>query len=175
MITCPSCGAETLEGTDDCSQCGNSLSGFHLSEPGDSVERALLEDRLTALSPSKPVRVAPDCSVREVLRLLIDRHIGSVVVTDGDRVVGIFSERDALMKLNTDAASLGDRPVSEFMTLAPRTLVATAKVAFALKEMDLGGYRHIPIVDDESRLTGIVSVRDVLRYLTEKMAISEST
>ena len=57
------------------------------------------------------------------------------------------------------------------MTLSPRTLVADAKVAFALKEMDLGGYRHIPIVDDESRLTGVVSIRDVLRYLTRKMAI----
>ena len=171
MITCPSCGAETIEGADECSLCGNSLSPFHLPEPTGYLERALLDDRLTDLSPSKPVRVSPDCPERDVISLLIDRHIGSVIVTEGDHVAGIFSERDALMKLGTNAAIWGDRPVSEFMTLSPRTLVADAKVAFALKEMDLGGYRHIPIVDDESRLTGVVSIRDVLRYLTRKMAI----
>lgn len=173
MITCPSCGTETLEGAEECPECGNSLSQLYLSEPTDSVERAVLEDRLAALSPSKPVCVSPDCSVCDAIKLLIEHRIGSVVVTESDRVVGIFSERDALMKINADAAVLGDHPVSDFMTPSPRTLVADARVAFALKEMDLGGYRHIPIVDDESRITGVISIRDVLRYLTEKMSADE--
>ncbi len=169
MITCPSCGTEALEGADECPQCGNSLSQLHLQEPADSAERAVLEDRLAALNPSRPICVAPDVPVRDVIRLLVKHHIGSVVITEADKVVGIFSERDALMKINADVAQLGDRPVSEFMTPTPKTLVADARVAFALKEMDLGGYRHIPIVDEESRLTGVISIRDVLRYLTEKL------
>lgn len=173
MNTCPSCGAENLEGADACSQCGDSLAPFHLSEPAGSVERALLEDRLSTLNPSKPFTVSPDRPVSEVMQLLIEHHIGSVVVTSGEQVVGIFSERDALMKINTDAAAFSGRPVSDFMTPAPKTLIASAKVAFALKEMDLGGYRHIPIVDEQSHLTGMVSVRDVLRYLTDKMAVSQ--
>lgn len=173
MITCPSCGTETLEGAEDCPQCGNSLSQLYLPERTDSVERAVLKDRLSALTPRKAICVAPDCSVRDVIKLLVKHHIGSVVVTEADRIVGIFSERDALMKINDEAASLADRPVSEFMTPSPRTLVADAKVAFALKEMALGGYRHIPIVDDQGRVTGIISIRDVLRYLTEKMTADQ--
>jgi CBS domain-containing protein len=55
------------------------------------------------------------------------------------------------------------------MTASPQTLDQDAKVAFAVQRMDLGGYRHIPIVDDEDRLVGTISVRDILAYLTEKM------
>ena len=170
MITSPSCGTEALEGADECPQCKNSLSQLHLQEPADSTERAVLEERISALNPSPPVCISPDVPVRDVIRLLVKHRIGSIVITEADKVVGIFSERDALMKINADVARLGDRPVSEFMTPAPRTLVADARVAFALKEMDLGGYRHIPIVDEESRVTGVISIRDVLRYLTEKLS-----
>ena len=172
MTTCPSCSAENIDGSDECSRCGNSLSPLHLPEPANPVERALLQDRLSALSPCTPVCVPPDCPVRDVIQLLLRQHIGSVVVSEGDLVVGIFSERDALMKLGTQAAALGDRPVSQFMTPAPRTMPADAKVAFAIKEMDLGGYRHLPVVDSDHRIRGVISVRDVLRYLTRVMAVS---
>ncbi len=169
MMTCPSCNADNIPGADQCAECGQSLAGQHLSEPATEVERSLLRDHLSALDPGVPVCVRSDLAVRQVIRLLVDRHIGSVVVVEEGRVVGIFSERDALMKLNTEAESLGHLPVAEFMTLSPRTLVATAKVAFALKEMDVGGYRHLPIIDKEGRPVGIVSVRDILHYLTERL------
>ena len=45
-----------------------------------------------------------------------------------------------------------------------------AKIAFAVQRMDLGGYRHLPIVDREGQLSGIISVRDILEYLTERMS-----
>jgi len=91
-------------------------------------------------------------------------------VVEQGKLVGIFTERDVLMKLNDRAAELGDRPVSQFMTETVQSLPATAKIAFALHRMDLGGYRHVPIVDDEGRPIGIFSVRDMLNYLTRKMA-----
>ena len=73
------------------------------------------------------------------------------------------------MSLNTEASALGDRPVSGFMTAPPETLEPDAKVAFAVQRMAVGGYRHIPIVGGGGELGGIVSVRDILRYLTDKM------
>ena len=63
-------------------------------------------------------------------------------------MVGIFSERDALMRLNVDAAQLAGRPMREFMTASPDTLETDAPIAFALHKMDVGGYRHMPIMTD---------------------------
>ena len=56
------------------------------------------------------------------------------------------------------------------MTPNPQTLVANAKIAFAVQRMDLGGYRHLPIVGEAGELVGIISARDILRHLTDVMA-----
>jgi CBS domain-containing protein len=174
-MNCPYCGADNLDGVDDCAECGQSLSDAHLTDPPTAVEQSLLADHLQVLDPQTPVVVSADTPVRDVLRAMVDRGTGCVVVADGDRSVGIFSERDALMRLNTAASALGDRPVSVFMTAEPETLEPTAKVVFAVQRMDLGGYRHIPIVDEGGELAGIVSVRDILRYLTDKMGESRES
>ena len=127
-------------------------------------------DRIGVLNPKTPIHVSPDTPVRDVLRMLVDRRIGCMIVSDGGKPVGLFSERDALVRLGTDAASQGDRPIADFMTAAPETLPVDAKVAFALQRMDVGGYRHLPIVDDAGTVTGIISVRDILKYLAAKLA-----
>ena len=168
-MTCPYCGAENIDGVDDCAECGQPLSDAYLADPSTTVEQSLLTDHVDVLSPKKPIAISAQTPVRDVLRMLVDRGIGCLIVADEGKPVGIFSERDALVKLNTNAASLGDRPVSEFMTTAPETLEIGAKVAFAVQRMEVGGYRHLPIVGDAGELTGIISVRDILRYLTEKL------
>ena len=169
-MNCPWCGADNLDGVDDCAACGQSLSDAHLPDPPTIVQRSLLTDHVAVLSPQDPVVVAADTPVRDVLRAMVDGGTGCVVVAEGKRPVGIFSERDALMSLNTEAPTLGDRPVSGFMTAPPETLEPDAKVAFAVQRMAVGGYRHIPVVGDRGELAGIVSVRDILRYLTDRMA-----
>lgn len=172
-MTCPWCGADNLDGVDDCAACGQSLSDAHLPDPPTVVEQGLLADHVPVLAPQTPVAAAADTPVRDVLRAMVDAGTGCVVVADGNRPVGIFSERDALMRLNTDAPAMGGRPVSDFMTAPPDTLAPDAKVAFAVQRMAVGGYRHIPIVGADGDLAGIVSVRDILRYLTERMGGGE--
>ena len=168
-MICPYCGAENIEGVDDCGKCGEALSDTHLHEPATTVERCLLADHIDTLAPKTPVAVAANTPVRDVLRTMVERRIGCLIVAEGGKPVGVFSERDALTKLHENAAALGDRPVADFMTAHPETLQADAKVAFAVQRMDVGGYRHIPIVDRSGALTGIISVRDILDYLTEKL------
>ncbi|MCA9119623.1 MAG: CBS domain-containing protein [Planctomycetaceae bacterium] len=169
MIECPFCGAENIPGIDDCEGCGQSLSHDHGGPPINEIERSLVKDRINTLAPKQPCTVSPDATVGEVLREMAGNRIGCVIVVEGGKPVGIFSERDALMKLNTEAASLSDRPISEFMTVNPETLRDSAKVAFAVHRMDLGGYRHLPIVSGDNQLQGIISVRSILNYLTERM------
>ena len=166
MTHCKYCGSENIEGTDDCAVCGQSLDDVHLAQPRNEVERSLLRDRISVLNPMRPITAAPTTPVGDVLRLMVEHGIGCVVVADGNLPIGIFSERDALRKINTEAPGLTARPVSEFMTPTPQSLVADAKIAFAVHRMDLGGYRHLPIVDERGELVGIISARDILRHLT---------
>ena len=173
MTDCPHCGSENIKGADDCAECGQPLVDSHLAPPQNEVERSLLRDRISVLAPKKPVTAVATTPVGDVLRLMVEHGIGCVVVVDGDRPIGIFSERDALGKIGADAADVTARPVSEFMTANPQTLVASAKIAFAVQRMDLGGYRHLPIVGGKGELVGIISARDILRHLTEAMSRGE--
>ena len=173
MIACPYCDNENIEGADVCDQCGQPLSDMHLTSPISLVEKSLLNDRIETLQPRQPVTVSADTPISDVLKKMVANKMGCVLVLEGETLVGIFSERDALLKLNTEAAEHADRPVSDFMTTSPRTLTASSKIAFAVRQMDLGGYRHVPIVDETGTATGIISVRDILRYLSSKITAAE--
>ncbi len=168
MILCPYCDAENIEGADVCEECQLSLTDLSLRPPASEVERGLLRDRIESLKPNKPLSVGPDMPIGEVLKSMIARGVGCMMIVDGDRLLGIFSERDAMMRLNVDAAKMADRPVSEVMTVNPATLRSRDKIAFALQRMNVGGFRHVPILDENDRLVGVISIRDILRYLTAR-------
>jgi CBS domain-containing protein len=170
MLICQFCFDENIDGAEHCENCGQPLDDSHLRPPMTEAERSLLGDRVSRLGPKAAVTVAPTTPVGEVLRLMVERKIGCVVVARGVRPVGIFSERDALRKLGSSAAELASRPVSEFMTSSPETMMADAKIAFAVQRMDLGGFRHLPIVEKQGDLVGVISARDILQYLTDVMS-----
>ncbi|MCI0333613.1 MAG: CBS domain-containing protein [Planctomycetes bacterium] len=168
-VVCPFCEAENIEGADECEACGEALTDLSVRIPTTSVEADLLRDRIERLWPKSPSTVTLDTPVGDVLKKMVDAKIGCVMVVDKGKLVGIFSERDALMKLNTDAPKFLKRPISQFMTPDPVTLETSDKIAFALHKMNVGGYRHIPILF-EGKLVGVISIRDILGYLTERIA-----
>jgi CBS domain-containing protein len=172
MIVCPHCDSENIEGADECEHCNQPLTELSIRVPASSVEAALLRDRIEILWPKSPSTVAPDTPVKKVLKKMVSEGIGCVMIVDGGDLRGIFSERDALMKLNAESARLMDKPISQFMTPDPVTLETSDKIAFALHKMNLGGYRHIPILFG-GKLAGVISIRDILRYLTERIAKSQ--
>src|SRR3954454_6881151 len=170
-ILCPYCEAENIEGADECDKCGEGLTHLSRRIPGSSVEADLLRDRIERLWPKSPSTVTPQTTVGEVLKRMVDKRIGCVMIVDAGKLVGIFSERDALMKLNADAPKFLSRPISQFMTADPVTLETSDKIAYALHKMNVGGYRHMPILF-QGKLAGVISIRDILRYLTERIAAS---
>lgn len=170
LLPCPYCDAEVIQGADECAACGQPLTDFHLPIPATPVERALLSDRVRLFQGRQPLVVSPTMPLREVLRLLVDNKVGCVLVVDSGKLAGIFTERDVLLKVGEDATAFGDRPVSEFMTANVQSLPPTAKIAFAVQRMEQGGYRHVPVMNDAGETVGIFSVRDILNYLTRKMA-----
>jgi len=168
-MICPDCGFDNLEGVDTCERCSQSLTAFSKPQGQTAIEKAIFRDRIDVLKPREHPLVSPDMPVGRVLELLVQKKVGCALVVEGETLVGIFSERDALFRLNTEAASLADRPIRQFMTPSPVTLELKNKIAFALHRMALGGYRHIPIMC-EGKLIGVISVRDILGYITQKLA-----
>jgi CBS domain-containing protein len=169
---CPSCKFENIEGIDQCEQCGQSLVGKPLAT--SAVEAKIFHDRICDLPPREPLVCSPDTPLAEVVELLYKHSVGAVTVVKGEKIVGIFSERDALMRMNVGYRSLLDKPVRDYMTRKPVTLEGRDKIAYALHKMDLGGYRHIPVTDD-GKLTGMISVRLILKYITEKLLSADAT
>lgn len=163
---CPACGHHVMDGDEFCEDCRYPLLDWERQTPRSNLERNIIRDRIRCLSPRSPHIASPATPVGEVIRMLVDREIGSVIIVEDDRILGIFSERDVLWKLNTEVHELRSRPVSEFMTRHVETIDLDDKLALALHKMDLGGYRHLPVTD-EDKLCGIISIRDIMRYMTE--------
>jgi CBS domain-containing protein len=166
-VICPFCKTDNISGVDACAACGQSLVEFE--EPAGELENAIARHPVSVLAPREPVSVPPSCTAREAVRLLALRNIGSLLVVEDGRPVGIFTERDVLARISADPARL-DRPVADSMTAPPVVVHKQDSLAYALHCMSLGGYRHLPIVDKEGRAAGIVSVRDILRFLCIRFA-----
>ena len=99
---------------------------------------------------------------------MVQHGIGCLIVEQQGTLAGIFTERDVLNKISEELPL--DRPVSEFMTVSPTAIEPDDSIAYALHTMDLGGYRHLPIVDGGGKPIGIISVRDILRFLCIRFA-----
>lgn len=161
---CPDCGFENLAGAESCDRCGQPL--VEQGGPACSLSFRLLETEVGVLVSRPPVFVTADVSIGESLNRLCAESIGCLLVKDGaGKLCGIFSERDAVLKTDPQVDGAWDRPVSELMTADPETIDAAEKVAFAIRAMDLGGYRHLPVTRDGD-VIGVVTVRDVLGFLT---------
>ncbi|HEY3967364.1 MAG TPA: CBS domain-containing protein [Planctomycetaceae bacterium] len=166
-MKCPDCGHESVPGADECQGCGGSLWG--LESQGNEVEQSIAAHPISVLCPREPVCVTPETPVSEVLAAMAAKHIGCVLIEENANLLGVFSERDALNKVSLDQKNLS-RPVGDFMTASPATATKSDSIGFVLQAMDLGGYRHLPIVNSANIAVGIISSRDILRFLAVKFA-----
>ena len=109
------------------------------------------------------ITVRPHTTVLEVIGLLKEYNLGSVVVSpDGRQVAGIVTERDVVRRL-TDGTEFLDGPVSEIMTTDVQTCTAKDSVQSLMEIMTEQRIRHLPVVDDRGALTGIVSIGDAVK------------
>lgn len=120
------------------------------------------------LEPPPVAEVAESAAIDSVIQLMLERGLGAVLVQREGRTVGIFTERDVLRRVVSCAVG-GERPVSEVMTPDPETLGLDDGIAFALNKMIVGGFRHIPIVDDKGVPVAMLSQRDVVAFIVSRM------
>lgn len=120
-----------------------------------------------------PVIMSPSATVAETCQKMTERQVGAVLVSeDNERLVGIFTGRDAVSRVLALGRSGSDTMVGDIMTVEPNTIQPGRTAIEALRIMQDGGYRHIPVVDD-GQIVGIVSRGD-FRGL-EKARLDEET
>jgi len=135
--------------------------------PGSpDLESALASESVGSAASHPALVVDASTPLGRVLQLMREGNRGAVLVVSDGTLVGIFTERDVLMKVAGSPTDLDHTVVSQLMTVDPVTLPLDASVAFALNKMLIEGFRHIPLVDDHNRPIGVVSMRDLIDYLS---------
>lgn len=163
IVICPSCGAENIEGVDTCENCMADLRSLDVPDTFQIASDSDLTIRLRDIRLSRVNALPPTAPVREAIASLRQDSVGAVVIVEGVKVVGIFTDRDVLKRVAGNAGAL-DAPVSQYMTPDPVVLRDDDTMAAALNKMGDGGFRHIPMLHD-GKLSGIVTGRDVLQWL----------
>lgn len=163
-MVCPTCGHLNIPGSDECEKCHFALASLDAPAPSDRIERSLMMQAVALLEPRPPVTVGVGDDLGRAVREMIDQRVGALLVTDANgALAGILTERDFLTKV-AGTPGFAALPVAQFMTPRPESVRRSDSLAFALGKMDIGGYRHLPVVED-GRPVGVISVRDILRHL----------
>lgn len=130
------------------------------------LSRNLRVDSVSRLDPSPPRQVDADDTVARAVEEMRAWSVGCLLVTEQGRVVGIFTERDLLTRVLAPGKRL-DAPIRLHMTAPPVTVSPKDPVRTAIRRMQKGGYRHLPVVDESDRPVGVLSARRVVHYLVE--------
>ena len=110
----------------------------------------------------KLISASKDMTVRAACRLMAEKKVGAILVLEDGRIAGIFTERDALSKVLATSLDPDTALLSQVMAHDPQTIRADKPLAYALQMMADGGFRHVPVVDDQGGPVGMVSARDAL-------------
>ncbi len=129
-----------------------------------TLAQSLRADPVSRLSLRPVCSIDAATPIDQTLRRMIDERIGCVLVTEHGRLAGIFTERDFVDRVVAAGLDVG-RPISGVMTRTPKTIAHTDSIQNAIEIMEGGGYRHLPVLAEDARPTGVLSVKDVVHYL----------
>lgn len=163
---CPGCGYENLTGADICENCGADIFGVDVPQQAPAFQGQLLGEHLDRLGAPAPLTVPPNTPIMEAIHLMLRNQADCLLVVSDDRLVGIFTDRDAVVKVA--GKRVDTFHVRDFMTPDPVVLRHDEPIAVAIHKMAVGDFRHIPILD-KGRPTGVVTARDVFHHLAAQL------
>lgn len=136
----------------------------------DNLERALAEEPVSSIQCAPYASIAPDASVGDAVAKLGQMGIGCLIVMEGPRMVGLFSERDVLNKVAENFERTCKLPVSDLMTKKIMSIEDSDPAGAALCLMAAFGYRHAPVLGPKGEVVGIVSPQRMLEFLQRHLA-----
>ncbi|MFN4120832.1 CBS domain-containing protein [Acidovorax sp.] len=118
--------------------------------------------------------IAPTASVLDALQLMAEKGIGALVVTEGDAIAGIFTERDYARKIALMGRTSAVTQVRDVMTSAVRFVRPDQTSEQCMQIMSTGRLRHLPVVDGNTKLVGMISIGDLVKdIISEQKFIIE--
>ncbi len=147
------------------------IAAERYDRPRKVLDQMMINEPIRRLRPRQPPTCVPvGESVAAAIELMRRNNIGSVLVVDGRRLVGILTERDILCKITAVHQDPRAKRVEEVMTRDPACLHLDDPIVFALNRMGVGGFRHVPLVDENHYPVGLISVRHLVRYMVDFFA-----
>ena len=144
------------------------LSDYSPPEFADGLEEALCDNDLTSMQLTPMVTVGLEVPVKDVMDRMAELGIACVLVIDDDQHLhGVFTERDVLDKVAEQYEQVKDLPVRVVMTLDPMCVYEMEMPAKALNLMAVGNFRHVPVLDADDRLVGVLGPRRVTDFLNK--------
>ena len=118
------------------------------------------------LKPFMPITIDIEDSLQDALMFMQMKQFGCVLVTKGSELAGIVTERDIIAKV-APHGDFDSVKVKDIMTPNPEAFHENDEIAYAVKAMSVGGYRHVPIVNESHEPVGMLSVKDVIRFIVD--------
>lgn len=135
------------------------------AESPRAFDEEMLRAPISELQPRAPITIEPQASALEAIALMQENRCGCVLVCRSGKLKGIFTERDVLEDVVGQGVDPSKTPVRKLMTENPEYLRLTDSIAYALNLMSVGGFRHVPLVDNARVPVGVISVKDVIGYI----------
>ena len=118
----------------------------------------------------------PDDHIKDILKVLKLKNIGSVIVINSDgQVIGLFSQRDYLIRVPMEKLDLDEEKVETYMNSNPLKLYLDSSLSGAISALASSNSRYIVLVDDDEKPVGVLSQGDIIKYLAKSIKVLEST
>jgi CBS domain-containing protein len=130
------------------------------------INKALsLEDAISELELRNHPTVQSGSTLQSVIDILRVKKVGAVMVESNGKIVGVMTERDFLLRAISKGLDMNKERIEDYMTVNPETLNAEDPIAFALNKMHVFGIRHIPILNQDQSIYGLISVKDIIAHI----------
>ncbi len=126
----------------------------------------LRTEKARVMARPEPGIVQSETPLHDALAVMRSQHGDAVLVLNGTSLAGILTERDVLTRVLGNGVD-ESRSVDEFMTASPGTLHADATLIEAMRTMEQGNFRNLPLVDDAGAVVGLLRQQDLLEYVAE--------
>ena len=141
-----------------------------LESSGDEPEMkeaVRIQDPISSLGLEAPLTAEVGTNMKNALNHLQQKKQNCLLIVDNGTLSGILTERDILLKVTGKGFDLDLVTVEEFMTDNPEYLSPEDPLAYALNKMHIGGFRHVPIVDDDQRPVGLISISNIISTIAD--------
>jgi len=136
-------------------------------EESEMSEAVKIQDPISSLGLEPPLVAELGTNMKNALKLLQQEKQNCLLITDNNKLKGILTERDILLKVTGKGFDLDLVTVDEFMTEDPEYLSPEDPLAYALNKMHIGGFRHVPIVNDLMKPVGLISISNIISTIAD--------